>query len=100
MARTDKRLNGWMQEFRVVRIVPACVPPEEWRFTRPAGTTNRHWNYEKAVQLEPGAADIHVALADLYVATGALARAEQEYETAIRLDPANGGYRVKQARKW
>ena len=46
------------------------------------------------------AGDIHIALADLYAATGALTQAEPEYETAVRLDGASAAYRVKQARNW
>ncbi len=56
--------------------------------------------FHRTRRLEAEAADIHAALADLYAATGALDTAEREFGKAVRIDPANALYRVKQARNW
>jgi tetratricopeptide (TPR) repeat protein len=57
-------------------------------------------NYQTALRLEPGAADLHVALGDLYSAAGAFERAGDEFDAAVELDSTNIAYRVKQGRNW
>ena len=54
--------------------------------------------YAKAIQMEPGAADLHASLGDVWFGSGHFQKAAAEYGAATRLDPANPGYHNKAGR--
>jgi len=53
-------------------------------------------SFQKAMQLEPDAAEISLALGELYSSQGQFEKARSAFSRALRLEPANGLSHYKQ----